>query len=184
MKAAKKTLIPGKAAKARPTRREALEVRPLRNPELRWYEDDGVVVLHIVREQTRKTRLLNLFVPLPEERKIELDKMGSAVWRLCDGQTALRTIAQTLAKEYQLEQREAEISVGQFFINLQRRGFVVLLRGEEAQGSVTQGDTTQSGATQESRDTATERRVSRSQPDTTQSARAKQNKAQQRKRRK
>lgn len=119
-------------AKPRPTRREALELRPIRNPALEWAENEetGNVVLTIVRPKTWKTRLIGVFVPIPETHPIALDAIGSDVWRLCDGENSLRAIAKTLEANYQLLPREAEISTGQFFKDLGRRGFIALLKPE------------------------------------------------------
>lgn len=106
------------------SRKEWLALRPWRNPALNWYEDEDRVVLHIKRQQSWKTKFLNLFIPLPAERKIALDAIGTHVWRLLDGQTTVGTIARSVAKEYKLVEREAELSVQQFFRELVRRGYV------------------------------------------------------------
>ncbi|HEY0075354.1 MAG TPA: PqqD family protein [Abditibacteriaceae bacterium] len=105
-------------------RKAWLALRPWRNPSLEWFEEEERVILHIKRQQNWKTKILNLFVPLPEDRKIALDAIGTHVWRLLDGKNTVGTIARSVAKEYKLVEREAELSVQQFFRELARRGYV------------------------------------------------------------
>lgn len=105
-------------------RKTWLALRPWRNPSLEWFEEEERVILHIKRQQNWKTKILNLFVPLPEDRKIALDAIGTHVWRLLDGKNTVGVIARSVAKEYKLVEREAELSVQQFFRELSRRGYV------------------------------------------------------------
>src|SRR4051812_29402259 len=92
-----------------PSRRAWLALRPWRNPALEWFEQDGRVMLHIQRQQTWKTKILNLFLPLPEERTIALDAIGTHVWKMLDGKNSVAAIARSVAKEYKLVEREAEL---------------------------------------------------------------------------
>ena len=113
-----------RSSKAGLDRKAWLALRPWRNPALEWFEEEDRVILHIKRQQNWKTKILNLFVPLPEERKIALDAIGTHVWRLLDGKNTVGAIARSVAKEYKLVDREAELSVQQFFRELARRGYV------------------------------------------------------------
>ena len=81
-------------------------------------------MLHIQRQKSWKTKILNLFLPLPEERTIALDAIGTHVWKMLDGKNSVGAIARSVAKEYKLVEREAELSVQQFFRELSRRGYV------------------------------------------------------------
>ena len=122
-----------KPKKPAPSRRAWLALRPWRNPALEWYEQDGRVILHIKRQQSWKTKILNLFMPLPEERSIALDAIGTHVWRMLDGKNSMGVIAHSVAKEYKLVEREAELSVQQFFKELGRRGYVGFSEGEKSE---------------------------------------------------
>jgi hypothetical protein len=113
-----------KAKEAAPSRRAWLSLRPWRNPALEWSEQEGRVVLKITRRQNWKTKILNLFMPLPEERSIALDAIGTHVWKMVDGKTSVATITRSVAKEYKLVEREAELSVQEYFRELARRGYV------------------------------------------------------------
>jgi len=121
----KANLLAGKNSKtARPTRREVLALKPLRNPDLQWSEEDGHIVLTIPRRNNWKTRILNIFVAVPESRRVVLDDVGTHVWQQLDGQNSVEQIGKSLAKHYKLEPREAEISLQQYFRELSRRGYV------------------------------------------------------------
>ena len=121
-------------ARAGLDRKTWLALRPWRNPELKWFEEENRVILHIQRQQNWKTKIVNLFVPLPEDRKIALDAIGTHVWRMLDGKNTVGAIARSVAKEYKLVEREAELSVQQFFRELARRGYVGFSGAEKASG--------------------------------------------------
>jgi hypothetical protein len=116
-----------------PTWRELLELRPIRNPALEWSEENERVVLCIKHGERRswKLRLVNLLVPLPPDRRVALDAIGTDVWRMLDGRNTVGRIAKTLAKKYKLSPREAELSLQQFFKELGRRGYVGFLKENE-----------------------------------------------------
>ncbi|WP_300158746.1 PqqD family protein [Solidesulfovibrio sp.] len=59
-------------------------------------------------------------------RTVELDAMGSAVWRLIDGRRTAGEIAAALAGRYRLDPREAELAVAEFLRQLGRRGAVAV----------------------------------------------------------
>ena len=111
------------------TRHELLAVRPVRNPNLEWAEEDGQVVLHIKRVNNWKTRLVTIFTQVPESRRVLLDPIGTHVWLMMDGETTFETISKSLAEQFQLMPREAEISLQQFFKELGRRGYVLFMKG-------------------------------------------------------
>ena len=106
------------------SRRDFLALLPMRNPALEWSEEEGHVVLHIKLTHTWKTRLLNIFFPVPGDRRVMLDAIGSDVWQMLDGQSTVGHIAKSLAGKYKLNAREAELSLQQFFKDLGRRGYV------------------------------------------------------------
>jgi hypothetical protein len=119
----------GKKTQPAPTRRDVLKLRPQRNPNLEWSEVEDKVVLHIRHGRTWKTALLNIFMPVPKDRTVVLDTVGTDVWKAMDGQTTFETIAKLLAQKHKLTPREAELSLQQFFKELGRRGYVVFRQG-------------------------------------------------------
>ncbi|MGE4535974.1 MAG: PqqD family protein [Desulfovibrio sp.] len=66
-------------------------------------------------------------------KTVELDAMGSAVWRLIDGKRSAGEIAADLARRYNLDAREAEMAVAEFLRLLGRRGAIAVVgrEGEE-----------------------------------------------------
>jgi len=117
-----------KTARTPNTRREMLALRPIRNPNVQWDEEDGQIVLTVKRINTWKTRLILIFTQVPESRRIELDPLGTHVWKMLDGSTSFEKIARSLAKEFKLLPREAEMSLQQFFKELGRRGYVGFMK--------------------------------------------------------
>ncbi len=105
-------------------RREFMALRPVRNPNLGWEEVEERVVLNVPRPNTWQVKLINVFFPVPEERKVILDPIGSDVWRVCDGQTPISEVTRVLQREYKLGAKEAELSLQQFFKDLGRRGYI------------------------------------------------------------
>jgi hypothetical protein len=123
---AKRKGTSGKGApKGAVTRRELLSICPVRNPALEWAEEDEQVVLHVKRANNWKTRLITIFTQVPESRRVVLDPIGTHVWLMMDGETTFEAIAKSLAGEFQLMPREAELSLQQFFKELGRRGYVL-----------------------------------------------------------
>jgi hypothetical protein len=72
-------------------------------------------------------------------KTVELDAMGSAVWRAIDGRHSVRDIAADLASRYHLDAREAELAVAQFLRQLGRRGAVAVAVAERGEGGDASG---------------------------------------------
>jgi len=105
-------------------RREFMALKPVRNPNLGWDEVEGRIVLRVPRPDTWQVKIINVFFPVPEERKVVLDPIGSDVWRVCDGETPIAEVMKVLQREYKLGAKEAELSLQQFFKDLGRRGYI------------------------------------------------------------
>ena len=105
-------------------RREFMALKPLRNPRLKWDEVEGRIVLRVPRPDSWQVKLVNIFFPVPEERKVVLDPIGSDVWRVCDGETSIADVMKVLQREYKLGAKEAELSLQQFFKDLGKRGYI------------------------------------------------------------
>lgn len=59
-------------------------------------------------------------------RTVELDALGTTVWRLIDGRRTAGDIAAALAARYNLDPREAELAVAEFLRQLGRRGAIAV----------------------------------------------------------
>jgi hypothetical protein len=99
-------------------------VRPERNDAILWQEErDGMVILTVSRTDWL-ARFLRWLTARPLKRRIELDEIGSLVWKLCDGRHTVGEIAEELVQRYRLMRREALASLAEFLTQLRRRGLV------------------------------------------------------------
>ena len=98
-------------------------VCPQRNGAIRWEERDGKVIITIARTDWL-ARFLRWLTARPLKRRIELDEIGSLVWKLCDGRHTVGEIAEELVQRYRLMRREALASLAEFLTQLRRRGLV------------------------------------------------------------
>jgi len=109
------------------TREQALGARPVRNPELGVDRNDaGEVELKRPRRRTWWVNLLAKVGTVPEYQTLTLDKVGSAVWDLCDGEHTVRELIEQLAEEHQLSRKEAEVSMVTYLRQLAQRGIIAL----------------------------------------------------------
>jgi len=95
-----------------------LKVKPARNPYVSW-------------KKTKKG--VRIFTG---EKKINLDKIGTTVWEVCDGENTVEDIAKILNEKYKMMMNEAETSLSVYFEQLVKKGLVVLLTPEETRARV------------------------------------------------
>ena len=112
--------------------REVLGAVPVRNRLLEWTEEPEGVVLRVPLRREGVFRWVNRVLPAPDHRKVALDEIGSEVWRMCDGATPVEGIIRALAKKYQLNRREVELSLSLYLKQLARRGFLGLVAADAA----------------------------------------------------
>ena len=62
----------------------------------------------------------------PMIKQVELDEMGAFVWTRIDGERSVRRIAEELASFYEVQAREAELSVTAFIKTIGQRGIIGL----------------------------------------------------------
>lgn len=112
-------------------RSEALKMVPVRNAEVdETLQDDGLIRLSYplavkpwFGELAEK---VGMWDKRPMIKHLELDEMGTFVWRLIDGHHSVRAIADQFAAHYQIQPREAELSVTAFIKNIGQRGIIGL----------------------------------------------------------
>ena len=122
--------------KSRPSRLQVLTARPVRHPKISWTREpareEGLPELVLVRVPRRKDRWGNLvarWFKLPDDKKIELDQIGSEVWELCDGSHSVESISQRISQSYKLNRRQAETSVTAYLKMLADRRLIGLQTG-------------------------------------------------------
>lgn len=80
-----------------------------------------------IQTATRPWQQHILRMPKTVERRVQLDSVGSFVFSLCDGAHSVYKIAELVAKKYQLDEHQAEMSVAHFIKQLTQKGFVHLI---------------------------------------------------------
>ncbi|MDR3709785.1 MAG: PqqD family protein [Capsulimonadaceae bacterium] len=120
--------IPFFGSGKRPRPQQVLVLRPIRNPRVKWERsaETGLVVVTLAHHPYKRwDKLIGKIFQIPTERRIEMtDELSSLVWELCDGAHTVASIANQIAKEYKLTQRQAEVSVLAFLNTLQGKRLV------------------------------------------------------------
>ncbi|WP_338669210.1 PqqD family protein [Pseudodesulfovibrio methanolicus] len=113
------------------SRAEALRMIPVRNAAVEVTElPDGLVrlayPLAIKPWFGRLADKVGLWDGRPMTKTVELDEMGTFVWRHIDGERSVRGIAQAFAETYEVQLREAELAVTAFIKTIGQRGIIGL----------------------------------------------------------
>lgn len=118
------------------TRDQALAARPRRLVEaaMQLREDDRGGALRVPLAPPRWGAWL-FRVPQGATKTYEFDAIGVFVWNLCDGKNTVQHMIRKLAKEYNLNLREAEIATIQFLQMLARKGLIGLKIQDERQNA-------------------------------------------------
>ena len=107
------------------TRAEALSARPVRNSAVEWEKNEaGEIELMIPRSGSKFAKIVGSIFPAPEHRGMVLDEIGTVIWELCDGNTTVEGLVNTIRQRYKLNRRETEASVTQFLKTLAQRGLI------------------------------------------------------------
>ena len=112
-------------------RTRALDMVPVRNQSVEeTATGDGLVRLSYplaVKPWFGKLAdAVGLWDKRPMIKQLELDEMGSFTWNLIDGKRSVREIARAFADRYQVQPREAELSVTAFIKTIGQRGLIGL----------------------------------------------------------
>jgi len=114
------------------SREAALACTPVKNRQILESRLDSGEVLIRYQTQWRPwvaalARRLGHAGSARNERKLQLDDLGSSVWDLIDGRRTVRQIIRSFSEAHQLQAREAEVAVTQFLRELGKRGLLGLL---------------------------------------------------------
>ena len=106
-------------------RSQSMGAIPVPNRGVESYpSDDGGALMLVVQREPFRNRLLQAVAPVVRERRIELDEVGTAVWRMLDGQRSVREVIGRFSEEFGVNRREAEVSVLDFLKSLMGRGLL------------------------------------------------------------
>lgn len=111
-----------------------MALRPVRNEAITWQENEaGEAELQIPYRKDRFARAVAFLVHLPETRRVQLDEVGTFVWKLCDGSNTVEAIVRAMTREYKMNRAEVEASVGRYLQMLAERRFIGFYRRGGAQ---------------------------------------------------
>ena len=99
-----------------------LEKIPARG-DFEWTTDDGIVTLQVVNKGIFNKIAQKLFKK-PKISYVHLDKMGSFIWPLIDGEKSILDIAEAVDKEFGEEAKPLYERLAKFFQILASYGFV------------------------------------------------------------
>lgn len=103
---------------------QTLSAKPVRLVEGAMTErEDGGGNLKVPMKQMRWAGWL-LRVPDGASKTFELDEMGRFVWDSIDGKTSVQQMIRRLSKRYNINLREAQVSITQFLNMLTRKGLI------------------------------------------------------------
>lgn len=113
------------------SRAEALKMVPVRNSEVREKPVAGGLVqlsypLAVKPWFGRMAEKVGLWDKRPMIKHLELDEMGTFVWDLIDGEHSVQDIADAFVEKYEVQSREAELSVTAFIKTIGQRGIIGL----------------------------------------------------------
>ncbi|MCY2930547.1 MAG: PqqD family protein [Planctomycetota bacterium] len=77
---------------------------------------------------------ISWILPFSGYRRIELDKLGTAVLQLCDGRRSVEKVIEKFAADHKLTFRESQLSVTQFLRMLTERGVIAVVGLEQKAG--------------------------------------------------
>ena len=95
-------------------------------------EDSLLLKLNI--SELKKRSKLKRHMPIPDYKRIQLDKLGMDIFLLCDGKNRVKDIIQIFQEKYKLTQTETELSVQKFLMSLTERHLIGFLVPEEIVG--------------------------------------------------
>jgi len=112
-------------------RAEALDMVPVRNGAVTETPlADGLVrlayPLAVKPWFGRLAAKVGMWDEKPMVKQVELDEMGTFVWERIDGERSVRRIAEEFTKSYEVQPREAELSVTAFIKTIGQRGIIGL----------------------------------------------------------
>ena len=113
-----------------------LEATPLRNAAA-TVEPDGAGGLRIAIPAARPRWLvppLSWILPVRRTRTVRLDRVGTRVWELCDGESTVESVVDAFAGAYNLTFHEARVAVTNYLRQLVRRGALAIEMPAEGQG--------------------------------------------------
>jgi len=83
-----------------PKMKMVLSCKPVRNEEVNWEEEDGQIILIYPKNFTRFEGFLHRHLGGPDNIRRPLDKKGTFIWNMCDGEHNVDEICRATYKEF------------------------------------------------------------------------------------
>lgn len=83
-----------------PKMKVVLSCKPVRNEEVNWEEEDGKIILIYPKNFTRFESFLHRHLGGPDNIRRPLDKKGTFIWNMCDGEHNVDEICRASYKEF------------------------------------------------------------------------------------
>ncbi|MFX0087294.1 MAG: PqqD family protein [Candidatus Hodarchaeota archaeon] len=114
------------------TKEEFLKLRPYINPlvEQKKKNEESLLLKIDIGDLKRRKRF-GRFLPTPNYKRIQLDKLGMEVFLLCDGKNRVKDIMVKFQEKFKLTQTETEVSVQNFLMSLTQRHIIGFLIPKE-----------------------------------------------------
>ena len=108
---------------------EALGSVPIKNTEVEevLLNSEDIMLIYPVQVKPWAAALLRKLGKPPEQigrKKLQLDALGTSVWKLLDGERTVKHIIQIFTQQQQVHRKEAEVAVTQFLRELGKRGLI------------------------------------------------------------
>jgi len=115
----KQTVEPVDLLKAVPVANEAMETD---------YRGDGTVLVSVpMRRPKWLAPPISWLLPYSSHRRVELDRPGAQVLKMCDGKRTVERIIEEFAAMHKLTFRESHLAVTQFLRMLTERGVIAVV---------------------------------------------------------
>jgi hypothetical protein len=109
-----------------------LDARPLHNAAASVIEDGDTVTLAVPTERPRwHVPPLSWIVRLAPQRTVRLDRLGTEVWRLCDGERTVEAVVEAFAERHGLSFHEGRVAVTGYLRMLVQRGALAVAMADD-----------------------------------------------------
>ena len=111
------------------TWRKMLEARPVRNSAAEVLREEAETLTIKVKMKRPRPLLppLSWFVRPRVTRTIRLDRLGTQIWELCDGERTVEDVVDEFARRHRLTFHEARASVTAYLKLLVQRGVLAMV---------------------------------------------------------
>ncbi|MGQ9478647.1 MAG: PqqD family protein, partial [Thermoproteota archaeon] len=93
---------------------------PVIHPELKQEENSEGIITILIPIKDKSGRIIRT-------AKINLDLIGSKIWKKIDGKTTFSEISQWMKKEFVITEKEAEVSLSMFIKSLIDKRLIALI---------------------------------------------------------